>query len=64
MPPVRWLSYAEGGAVEDWATWRGRTSRCPSSLTTAPCGGEGMVEVLEQLLLCHATEELLEEHEG
>jgi hypothetical protein len=31
-------------------------------LIAAPRGGEAMIEVLEQLLLCHATEELLEEH--
>jgi len=31
-------------------------------LIAAPRGGEAMVKVLEDLLLCHATEELLEEH--
>ena len=28
-------------------------------LVAAPRGGEAMIKVLEQLLLCHATEELL-----
>jgi hypothetical protein len=32
-------------------------------LIAAPHGGEAMIEVLEQLLLCHAAEELLEEHQ-
>ena len=27
----------------------------------APCGGEAMIRVLEQSLLCHAAGELLEE---
>lgn len=31
-------------------------------LIAAPRGGEAMVKVLEELLLCHATDELLEEH--
>ena len=30
-------------------------------LIAAPRGGEAMIRVLEDLLLCHATEELLEE---
>ena len=30
-------------------------------LVAAPRGGEAMIEVLEELLLCHATEELLDE---
>jgi hypothetical protein len=33
-------------------------------LIGAPRGGEAMIQVLEQSLLCHATEELLEEHES
>ena len=33
-------------------------------LIAAPRGGEAMIEVLEQSLLCHATEELLDEHKG
>jgi hypothetical protein len=32
-------------------------------LIAATRGGEAMIEVLEQLLLCHATEELLDEHD-
>lgn len=31
-------------------------------LTVAPRGGEAMLKILEDELLCHATEELLEEH--
>lgn len=31
-------------------------------LIAAPRGGEAMLKVLEDELLCHATEELLEEH--
>lgn len=31
-------------------------------LIAAPLGGEAMITVLEDLLLCHATDELLEEH--
>ena len=31
-------------------------------LIAAPRGGEAMIKVLGQTLLCHATEELLEEH--
>ncbi len=33
-------------------------------LIAAPGGGEAVVKVLEDLLLCHATESLLEEHKG
>jgi hypothetical protein len=33
-------------------------------LIAAPRGGEAMVKVLEQLLLCHAVEELLEQQTG
>ena len=32
-------------------------------LVAAPRGGEAMIKVLEDLLLCHATEELLEVQE-
>ena len=32
-------------------------------LISAPRGGEAMVKVLEDLLLCHATEEVIKEHE-
>jgi hypothetical protein len=32
-------------------------------LTAAPRGGEAMIKVLEDLLLCHATDELLEVQE-
>ena len=32
-------------------------------LIAAPRGGEAMIKVLEDLLLCHATEELLEVQE-
>jgi hypothetical protein len=31
-------------------------------LTAAPRGGEAMVKLLEESLLCHAAEELLREH--
>jgi len=31
-------------------------------LIAAPRGGEAMIQVLKDLLLCHATEELLDEH--
>jgi len=30
-------------------------------LIAAACGGEAVIEVLEETLLCHATEELLQE---
>jgi len=33
-------------------------------LATAPRGGEAIIEVLEQLLLCHAAEELWEGDHG
>jgi hypothetical protein len=31
-------------------------------LTVAPRGGEAMIKVIEEMLLCHATAELLDEH--
>ena len=37
-----------------------RDELLPCLLVAAPRGGEAMIEVLEQLLLCHAVEELLE----
>ena len=43
---------------------RERDALLQSLLIAAPRGGEAMIEILEQLLLCHATEELLREHEG
>jgi hypothetical protein len=33
-------------------------------LIAAPRGGEAMIKVLEDTMLCHATEELLAEHGG
>jgi hypothetical protein len=33
-------------------------------LIAAPRGGEAMVKALENELLCHATDELIEEHGG
>ena len=33
-------------------------------LVAAPRGGEAMIKVLQQLLLCHAAEELLENPES
>ena len=32
------------------------------SACSSPRGGEAMIKVLEDLLLCHATDELLREH--
>ena len=37
----------------------GRDELLQCLLITAPRGGEAVIEVLRQLLLCHATEELL-----
>jgi len=39
---------------------RGELLQC--LLIAPPRGGEAMIKVLEDLLLCHATDELLREH--
>jgi hypothetical protein len=42
-------------------TPEGRDELLQCLLIAAPRGGGAMIRVLEELLLCHATEELLEE---
>ena len=39
-----------------------REGRLECLLIAAPLGGGAMLKVLEQLMLCHSVEELLEEH--
>lgn len=46
-----------GGLTPD-----GRDELLQCLLIAAPRGGEAMIKVLEDELLCHATEEMLAEH--
>jgi len=58
------LSTAEVAQLYERLSREQRNELLQCLLIAAPRGGEAMVRVLEQTLLCHATEELLADQRG
>ena len=58
------LRLAELSHLFEKLSLEGRDELLECLLIAAPRGGEAMIKVLEQRLLCHAVEELLEEQAG
>jgi hypothetical protein len=58
----RTLSLRELERLYAWLLPEERDELLQCLLIAAPRGGEAMIEVLEDLLLCHATEDVLEKH--